>query len=233
MFAMGPAFANANGPSASDPYFANVVCLMHFDGANGSTTFTDQIAANSWNIQAGLPTISTAQSKFGGSSGNFPVNTNAAIQTADKTALQMGTGDFTIEGWFNPVAGSGAFGAMYIKGSNSAGGLTLTVLPTAVGFRCNTSTTFSQTISAISGWAHIAWVRASGVVTIYVNGISVYSTTVSFNHNDTSTMYLGSNTSAGSGTFSYGGYIDDFRITKGVARYTANFTPPAAPFPNH
>ncbi len=233
MFAMGPAFANANAPSSSDPFFANVVCLMHFDGANGSTTFTDQIATNTWSIQAGSPTISTAQSKFGGSSANFPVNTNAAIQTTDKTSLQMGTADFTIEGWFNPVAGSGAFGAMYEKGINTSGGLTLTVLPTAVGFRCNTSTTFSQTITAISGWAHIAWVRASGVVTIYVNGVNVFSTTVSFNNNDVSNLNFGSNNSAGSGTFSYGGFIDDFRVTKGVARYTANFTPPAAPFPNH
>lgn len=214
----------------TDPYGTKVALLMHFDGANGSNTFTDSSGLNTFAIQAGTPTITTATSKYGGASGNFPVNTNAAIFTIDKPALQFGTGDFTVEGWFLPQAGTGAYGAFFEKGINTATGLTLTVLPTAVGFRYNGTTTVSQTITSISAWTHIAFVRVAGVMNIYVGGTSVYSSAITLNHSDNDSLYIGSNSNAGSGTFSYGGGIDDLRISKGIARYTSNFTPPTAAF---
>jgi hypothetical protein len=232
MFTCGPGFfASAAGGGATDPYFANVVALLHFDGPNGSTTFTDQIATNTW-TRNGSSTISTASSKFGGSSANFPVGTLSPISTTDKTALQMGTSDFTIEGWFNPVAPTNGFGVCYLKGVNSTGGLSIGVTPTVITVRRAGTTDLTASVS-ISTWSHVAVVRASGVLTVYLNGSSVATSSLAFDNNDTDTLYVGSNSATiGDNRFSYGGYIDDFRVTKGVARYTSNFTPPTAPFPN-
>jgi hypothetical protein len=73
-------------------------------------------------------------------------------------------------------------------------------------------------------WYHVAWVRNSSNFRVYLNGVSEASVT-------SSTDYTSTQFSIGQrigGTTSFTGYIDDLRITKGVARYTANFTPPAA-----
>ena len=74
MFTVGPAFYGGS----ADPYAANVISLLHFDGVNGSTTFTDQVPSRSWG-RSGTSTISTAQSKFGGSSLNVPVSSNISL----------------------------------------------------------------------------------------------------------------------------------------------------------
>lgn len=230
MFAMGPAFFR-QAVAASDPYFSSVSSLLHFEGSNGSTTFTDQIAANTWTAH-GSGVISTADKKFGTSSGNFPYNTLSPISTSDKASLQMGTGDFTIEAWVNPQAPPNNFGVWYLKGVNTTGGLSIGTTPTTITVRRNGLSDVIATVS-ISGWSHVAVVRASGVITIYLNGVSVKTDSTAFNNNDTDLLYIGSNTSSGGNSaYSYVGYLDEFRITKGVARYTANFTPPTAPFPN-
>lgn len=231
MFTTGPAFFNASNAAATDPYFANVVALLHFEGSNGGTTFTDQIVANTW-TRNGTSTISTADKKFGSSSGNFPNNTLSPISTSDKSNLQMGTSDFTIEAWLNPLTPVSGFGVWYLKGVNTSNGLSIGTTPTQITVRRNGVTDLTASVS-ISTWAHVAVVRASGVLTVYLNGTSVATSSTSFNNTDTDILYVGSNTAVGGNSnFSYGGYLDEFRLTKGVARYTSNFTPPTAPFPN-
>jgi hypothetical protein len=216
-----------------DPHFAQVVSLLHFDGANGSTIFTDQNPATVWTPR-GSAQLSTAQSKFGGSSGQFALAGLNPIDTPDSAILRLGTADFTIEGWFLPGTPTLGFGVVYSKGVNDSNGMTLGVTAATVTLRCNTLTDYVTTVSPITTWAHVAWVRVSGVVTIFVNGLSVFSAAIAFNNSDPSPAVLGSNTfPGGNSAFSYGGYIDDFRITAGIARYTANFIPPTEPFPNH
>jgi hypothetical protein len=82
-----------------------------------------------------------------------------------------------------------------------------------------------------STWYHIAIARSSGSTKMFVNGTQVGST-----YSDTQD-YTASNIVIGADSYTLGadpfnGFIDDLRITKGVARYTSNFTPPTAAFPN-
>ncbi len=213
-------------------FASNVKLLMHFDGANGSTTFTDQTGKT---VTAyGNAQISTAQSKFGGSSGYFD-GTGDYLSTPDSADWDL-YGDFTFEAWVNvynitstyPIAaqrtdGNNYFSFMIQDGSVrfvvvSGGSVVLSALTTA-------------TVSA-NTWAHVAYSRVSGVNKLFINGVLQALTT------DTAS----NGAYAFSGTLSVGareadgvyfqGYIDDLRITKGFARYVSNFTPPTAAFPN-
>jgi hypothetical protein len=75
-------------------------------------------------------------------------------------------------------------------------------------------------------------VRSSGTLVIYVNGVSGGSVANSINISDTGlTIGTPNDYRDGSSTYHYNGYIDDLRVTKGVARYTSNFTPPTTAFP--
>jgi hypothetical protein len=77
-------------------------------------------------------------------------------------------------------------------------------------------------------WVHIALVRVGTTVTLYKNGVGGTTATSSQNF-ISQNVFVGADDSAGSGTLN--GYINDVRITNGVARYTSNFTPPTAAFP--
>jgi len=82
----------------------------------------------------------------------------------------------------------------------------------------------STAVLTVGTWHHIALVRESGTCTLYVDGTSVASTTESGSI-DGQNLAIGGYYDT---NFLYDGYLDDLRITKGVARYTANFTPPEA-----
>ena len=90
------------------------------------------------------------------------------------------------------------------------------------------SFTSSNCLSAAT-WHHIAVVRMGDVMTIYCDGVAVGSASHSYNFSDSTTreLYIGKQV-VGSGTRRFDGYVDDLRITKGVARYTKNFIPPNA-----
>ena len=79
-------------------------------------------------------------------------------------------------------------------------------------------------------WQHIAVVRSGSTITIYVNGVSQGTLSNSTNWSD-SNLRISGFVDTQSSIYAYYGYLDDFRITKGIARYTSNFTPPTAAFP--
>ena len=81
----------------TDPYWNNVSLLLQFDGTNGSTTFTDSSGLNQTVTPNGGASISTAQSKFG-ASGYFDGVDNY-LSVPHSTALNLSSGDFTIELW--------------------------------------------------------------------------------------------------------------------------------------
>lgn len=228
MFNAGIIASSNLAAAPTDPLFANVISLLHFQGADGSTTFTDEIG-NVWTA-AGNAQIDTANFKWGNSSGWFQLTTDW-IETPDSATLRFGTDAFCVEGWFAPD--SAGTKNVYVKGINTTGGISLYVSTSELRFRCNgTSDIVHNPSLTPDEFVHVAFTRSGSTRTIYLNGISVATDNgAGINMDDTSTVYLGSCFPSNS-LFRYTGWIGDFRITKGNVRYTGNFTPENYPFPN-
>lgn len=222
-----------------DPSFASVSLLMKADGANGSTTFVDS-SANAFAIsRIGNTTISTAQSRYGGSSAYFDGNGDY-LSIPSSASLEFGSGNYTIEMWINPSGGIANATQKYLFGKRQS----LSVYGGVIGFlQFNSSlnayrayyyatvngTTWA--VSAMTGdiipantWTHLAFVRSGSTFTLFVNGTSAANGTASGTiPSNSEPLIIGSTSSADPGANGYAGYIDDLRITKGIARYTANF----------
>lgn len=229
-------FASA-GPT--DPFFSNVSLLLHGDGTNGSTTIIDSSPTPKTVTAVGNAQISTAQSKFGGSSIAFDGNGDY-LTVPNNTAFEFDSGDFTLEAWGyfvnfavandgNVVASKGVTGSVgtqfYSLQADGSGSILFFF---GSGFAFLTGPVLSA-----NTWVHLAVTRSANVFTLWVNGSSSATRTSS------TSLAVGGPLIIGSQSFNPGatnrtmtGYIDDLRITKGIARYTANFTPPTAPFPD-
>lgn len=216
---------------AIDTYWSNVVIALHMDGENNSTAFVDE--KNNVVTAVGNACINTATKKFGTGSAYFD-GAGDFLTIPATTQFSIGTGDFTVECWFYPI-GSSFQGFLFGTGIDNAGTpgwFWVEVRNDQVMFN-GYSVTSVQALTTISGgaWHHIAITRSTGVLSIYLNG-----TWIGGNSQHLSSLGVGTHYSIGAGNSSnsfgtpFSGYIDDFRVTKGVARYTANFTPPTETF---
>jgi len=227
------------GYAAVDEYFDNVSLLLHGDGTNGSQTIIDSSSSPKTGTAIGNAQISTAQSKFGGSSIVFDKVDDRITYAADN-AFAFGTGDFTIEFWAYSRDVQNSTQRGYMQISQATGGLSSNrtnglVFSQGIGglgvLAINVNNTWLNTNSSVlvvNTWQFITASRQSGTLRLFVDGIICASGTNSSNI-AANNLVVGGYEST---NFLYDGYIDDLRITKGVARYTANFTPPTAPFPD-
>jgi hypothetical protein len=212
----------------TDLYFSGVSLLMHMDGSNGSTTFVDS-SNTPKAITSTSATITTANFLFGTGSASF--SGSGYLTVPYSSSMDMGTGDFTIEYFVRPSSVSAQVVVLSIGGYPN--GMETYFGGGAVCFAAKAGSSawagFDANVDcAINTWTHCAFVRETGVVKIYVNGIfagssSSHSGSISSNSNPT---WIGSRQSQ----LGMSGLLDELRITKGVARYTADFTPPAVPF---
>jgi hypothetical protein len=226
---------SADGGGLTDPDFANVSLLLHMDGSNGSTTFTDSSSNGLTLTSNGNAQISTAQSKFGGSSGLFD-GTGDYVSAPSSALFNMGGGaKFTIETFFRtsnaseqrPIFSqriSAIYAPFEVQIFNT--GLSWLIGNASVN---NWASTASSTtgILAINTWYHLALVGDGSNLTLYLDGTSRLTLSQPSWTSANRALYVG-----GGGDATFHGYIDKFRVTKGIARYNANFTPPTAPFPN-
>jgi hypothetical protein len=162
------------------------------------------------------------------------------LTAPNSSAFQLGTGDFTIEFWINASA-SGSYnqviGCQNIDPDNGAWRISNRFVGVnggnAIHFaRGNGSSfdEFSRPINVNDGlWHHVAAVRSSGNVGIYVDGV-LQGATVSIPGTCTSSNALRIGYNPRDGQY-LSGYLNDVRITKGVARYTSNFSVPTEAFP--
>lgn len=215
-----------------DPYFGNVSLLMHMDGSSNS--FVDSSSYNHTITAVGDATQSSTQSKFGGLSAYF--DGSGDYLTADSSSFVFGTGDFTVEAWVYSSDVSSTTQRGWIQTSNQSGGLSTSYTTGIIvhynngALRVNVAGTDISTPASLintNQWYNIAICRQSGLVKIFVNGNLVASGIANGN---CSGQYL---CVGGYYDTNYllSGYIDELRITKGIARYASNFTPSPVPFP--
>jgi hypothetical protein len=214
------------GGAGGDPDFANVSLLLHMDGSNGSTTFTDS-SSNALTVTAtGNVQISTAQSKFGGSSAYFDGSGDRLETTTGLTPLQMGTGDFTVEAFIRPT--SSVAGYKGLIGITSSYVETLYILSGQLVWY--NSGAAAGTI-AVDTWYHVAVSRQGTSLRVFIDGNLVDTST-----NSVDITNFGARFTAGDSGYraneNFQGWMDELRITKGISRYNATFTPPTAPFPD-
>lgn len=234
---LGSAVTSDGIPIAGDTHYANVSLLLHCDGADGSTVFTDSSAAPKTVTAYGNAKISTAQSKFGGASGRVDGSSGCYITTANTAAFQFGSGDFAIEGFVRPNSKGAIVGSWrglvasdcaWLVEINASGHLSFTY-----GVGSTNAAISSGAAFPLSVWSHFAVVRQGSTVRFFINGILVSTGSLSgvLNYYAAEPVVIGavSVISTPSGAARGDFHIDDLRITKGVARYTDNFTPPAAP----
>ena len=217
------------GSTVGDTHFSKVTALFNFDGSDGDTT-TSGLDSSNKNLTVSYSSgdqLSNTQKKFGATS--LYVADNVTLSSSD--GFNMGTGDFTIEAWYYFTSFSNSFGHydQWAGSSTGAGNVQMWNSTSAQGkikwyYNGNSNFTSSTTMST-GQWYHVAYVRESGTLKIYFNG-TVDSTTQSYSgqFGKTGTVYLGDQHAGGGGTPQY--YIDDLRVTKGLARYTSNFTAP-------
>jgi len=218
-----------------DPQFGSVSLLLHGNGTNGSTTITDNSPTPKTVIAVGNAQISTAQSKFGGASIAFDGNGDGINISGTHNALAMGTVDFTIEMfvYLNSLKSQSFYDTLAL-GSPATDGIRIRASDTGQVqiFRYAGVVIHSSVNLSTATWTHLALVKTGATLTLYISGTNRGSTADSANYT------CGSNRpSIGVDGYVFDtgyldGYIDELRVTKGVARYTANFTPPTAQFPD-
>lgn len=221
------------GGCTGDPYYADVQLLLHGQGANNSTVFTDSSSyARTVSIGAGTPKISTTQSKFDGASirgGSHPTQLNVTLSgiTADEA--------WTLELWYYRTASTDyqAFlevdeTYVMLRTPNNSGNFEL-------GFFKTWMRTYTTAVVPLNTWTHLACCvektsPTNWRVRLFVNG----TLEITYNTSDSLALSTGSPTlrigrSNSSGFAAFDGYIDEYRLTVGVARYSSSFTPPTLP----
>lgn len=232
--------AHISAPAASgnDAY---TELLLHFDGSDGSTTFTDSSSnARSPGSVAGNAQIDTAQQKFGTGAGLFD-GTGDYIQYAFNSDWNI-TGDFTIDCWIRTDTLSATAGICGHGGYGSgSGGWDFRLVNQTLNFNQYETTgvvrdgwSTGNVITSTSVWYHVAVVRSGSTVSIYVDGDQkITDASAATILTSSASLEIGAfRHSANSGNPGFGldGWIDEFRLSKGIARWTANFTPPASAY---
>jgi hypothetical protein len=188
---------------------------------------------------AGSAQVATSPVKYGSGSMYFNGSGNYLVG-ANSVNLDFGSGDFTIEFWINTLqtTAAGIVGKRTSGGAANTNWIILINQVSVVGnvvFYASDGSTYQ--VSALGGglinngvWHHVAVTRANSTFRVFVDGTQVATSTWTGTIASTSRpVYVGTDDSGLAGPFT--GYLDDLRITKGVARYFANFTPPQQALP--
>lgn len=217
--------------TTGDPYWSSVVALLHFD-----TSLTLDATGRSWSTNGSPETVA-------GKFSSAMQTTNGCVSTPSTAALALGNGDFTLEAWLKLLSSeaqgyNGLFGKRSSSISNASFALTTKnadkewIFEWSTTGSDKTSCSWSLNNSIVGSFIHMAMVRHSNQLKLYVDGVEqpylagsdgIITDTI---YNSSHTLDIGSVSNASH----LDGVIDDARVTVGVARYTTNFTPPDRPF---
>lgn len=217
-----------------DPNYTDVVSLLRCNGTNGSTSILDEKGATVTNN--GSPSISTSRFKWGVSS--LLLNGSSSCTVVDPTTTTfVFTNNLTIEFWLYLTAYPATDSFAFYLGNENNGRLQVIIRSNGVialdFFGFGEILTSSTNVVTLNSWHHIAVSRYQPafvqVLNLFVDGISIGVNNIGDTIGNSGGYTLGS-------SLLLSNYltcnIDDVRITKNVARYNANFTPPATPFAN-
>ena len=221
------ALLNASSPSSPPVDPSLTLALLHFDGANNSTVFTDSSPFNQTvAVVTGTPKISTAMSKFGGSS--LYLDGSSSIKIPNNANLNLGTGAFTIEFWFYLLSLPSDSAWFLHKMGTPQQSISISHPARKLSSGFLNSGLISTTAITAGAWHHVAVVRETtdGVIKQYINGVHEGISNLPGSVDNTGDLTIGS---WFTGSNAITGYIDEFRIRK-EAVYTGNFTPPTSPF---
>jgi hypothetical protein len=233
--------SNFTAPTAPFVNDANTLLLIHGDGTNASTVFTDDngqppfVARTAKTVTAvGNAQIDTAQSKFGGASAQFDGSGDYLTIPASND-FNFGTGNFTIEMWFRRISGGAIDIIVGNRGTGFvSGNFAFYTYSSSIEFDYRNDLIANNTLTtSISNniWYHFAIVRNGTSLTLYKDGAVGQAKTIGSTETFGSSsidLSIGCNTA---GTFPLNGYIDELRISN-TARYATTFTPSTAPFVN-
>jgi hypothetical protein len=205
--------------TGNDPYFANVDLFLKSNGTNNSINIVDSSLSPKSIAVSGNTKISTDQSKYGGSSIYFDGNGDY-LQVS--VAGGLGSGDFTLEFWIFKI-GTG----MIFNSRSSGTGADGIDISSSLSTTTNGAIIFSSVTLDSNIWIHVAIVRKTNVFTRFINGVATGTFSLSNNFSNIN-FSIGGSTAGNVGYLN--GYIDSFRFTKNIARYTANFNPETATY---
>lgn len=205
--------------------------LLHFNGVDASTTFTDE-SGKVWTA-AGNAQIDTAEKKFGSASGLFD-GTGDYISTPDHADFAFGSSDFTIDFWFNRAGGDGT-----TRGIAAQNDEALTATLTSFRIFMDTAnrvqaqafvggtvfTVVGTSAFTANGFHHGAFVRTGNILKLFVDGVQEGGNVAISGSVNNSAETIKVGTIAAGGIY-WNGWLDEFRISAGVARWTVDLTPP-------
>ena len=220
-------------PTAPLAIVGNTAALFNGVGSGviDGTGKNDVVTVGTAKTQSSVVKYGTGALQFNGTTDYLTVPSNAAFA--------FGTGDFTIEGWMynaTPSAYAGLFSSYPSTGTVPGAAINIRntgIVEFNIGYVMGSVNVVTST-AAISAntWTHLAAVRSNGSMMLFVNGVLqgtlANSTNISYPSAIVGRYYID-----GTSQYFLNGYIDDLRVTNGVARYTANFTAPTSALPNN
>jgi hypothetical protein len=201
--------------TVSDPYFRLTTLLLSGSAVSANTVIKDS-STNNFNLTVYGDARASNRTPYGSGWSNLFSSNRLNIAT---TGFAPGTGNFTVEAWIYPTSynSSSTVFTVITTGGLWLGKLNSNWVLRAYNVADQLTTT---TLPMLNTWTHVAWVRNGSTATIYFNGNSVVSGTVTYNF-VSGGLAIGDD---GAGTSYFLGYISNLRYTT-TAVYTANFTP--------
>lgn len=229
----GRLFVKKGGTSAVDGY---TKLLLEMEGS--SNAFVDSSPLGKAITANGNATQSIAQYKFGSKSGYLDGNGDyLSVSNSSDSDWVFGSGDFTVDFWYyrngcsalNPTDESWIAGT----GSGSGNGWAIRYVCSVDRIDLYVNSSYANWLSAglsTGSWKHVAVVRSSGSAYLFINGTQIGSlkSISDSNSANATNLQIGRQPDWAGGYIN--GYIDEFRISKGIARWTSNFTPPTSPY---
>jgi hypothetical protein len=203
---------------AGDPAFESIlVDQLDLNDLSGNNNNASNVGAS----------FQTSVKKFYDGAAAFTGGTS--VNVPNSSELQFGTGDFTIEGWMHPTSYGVTYPTVISKYDNGDTSWILRLQNSGQviwysGTSGGTNNASPSGLPLLNRWSHVAVVRQAGVAKVYLNGFQILSVADTFNYDDTNAIYFGRQDA--NNVNGLEGYLQDFRLYKGIAKYTSSFSPP-------